>query len=160
MSLFFSLVHSWLKNLDLGYICVGINFQLNIVFKYGCSKFFTGIDNLKSMIYKLSDSEKLVFNALFVVDPAINLEHKISSSSYHFNFNLKVEYPPSYAWEVCNCCKTRFDLINRDTENLVFTIISTSLIGKYWTFLKIYRQIWLSWAIIRTFPGWKMNLGC
>lgn len=74
---------------------------------------------------------------LFVLYSVIDLEHKISLSNYHFNFNLKIEYPPSYAQEVWHYYKTQFDLINRETKNFylnnlfqVITIMSTYLIGK------------------------------
>ena len=79
---------------------------------------------------------------LFVLDSAINLEQKTSSLNYHCNFNLKIEYPPSYLREVWHCCKTRFNLTNKETENfywndlfvvIILTIISTYLIGKNWT---------------------------
>ena len=44
----------------------------------------------------------------------------ISSSIFHSKINLKIEYHPYYAREVGHYCKTRFDLINREIENIVW----------------------------------------
>ena len=119
---------------------------------------------------------KSLFLTLFVLSSVTDLEHKISSSNYHSNFNLKIEYPPSYVQEVWHCCKTWFELINRETEHfywnnlfqaMEFIIMSTYLTEKNGTFFHFSKFIYkcaylvklcrasLSFSLL---PSWLKNI--